>query len=64
MDDYRNVGRHAEDLADGRVLAPGEEASLSAEQARDEHNARLIEEGKLSKVARAKSDKNNDGGDA
>lgn len=39
------VSRHAEDLADGRVLAPG--ATASGVDVSDEHNKRLVEEGRL-----------------
>jgi hypothetical protein len=44
---YKLVGDHPEDLADGRVLGPGEEADLDKEAVGDPHNQRLIEEGLL-----------------
>lgn len=44
---YKLISDHAEDLADGRVLGPGEEAELDEEAVEDPHNQRLIEEGKL-----------------
>lgn len=34
-------------LADGRVLVPGEPVELKPEEAREPHNARLIEEGQI-----------------
>lgn len=46
-EDYKVVSDHAEDLADGRVLAPGEVVKLSKEDLEDPHNQRLLEEGKL-----------------
>jgi acylphosphatase len=47
---YRCISGHVEDLADGRVVAPGEEVKLTAEQIDDPHNARLIDENKLSPI--------------
>jgi hypothetical protein len=44
-------------LADGRVAIPGELIEISAEDAKDEHNKRLIEEGQLVKVNPAKEKK-------
>ena len=44
---FKLVGDHPEDLADGRVLAPGEEADIKKEDLEDPHNQRLIEEGIL-----------------
>lgn len=41
----KNVGNHAEDLADGRMLAPGEVADLTDEQVEDPFNAAKIDEG-------------------
>lgn len=41
----KNVGNHAEDLADGRMLAPGEEAELTDEQADVEFNQGKISDG-------------------
>jgi hypothetical protein len=45
--EYKMVGDHPEDLADGRVLGPGEVTELSDEDLEDPHNQRLIEEGVL-----------------
>ena len=39
---------HAEHLADGQMLAPGQEVTLSAEAQREPHNERLIQTGVLS----------------
>ena len=47
MKEFKLVGDHPEDLADGQMLAPGETAKLSKEDEEDPHNLRLIEEGKL-----------------
>lgn len=44
---YKYVGTHPQDLADGRMLAPGELADLDDEALQDPHNAALVEEGKL-----------------
>jgi hypothetical protein len=44
---YKMVGDHPEDLADGRVLGPGEVAELSEEDLEDPHNQRLVDEGLL-----------------
>lgn len=67
MDEFRHVGRHSEDLADGRVVSPGESVELSAEDQRDPHNKRLLDEGILDstraeKTGRQKSDNNGNGG--
>jgi|1185.fasta_scaffold1596724_2 hypothetical protein len=42
-------------LADGRVITPGEPFELSASDQNDDHNRRLIEEGKFSEATSAKS---------
>ena len=44
---YKNVGRSAVDLHDGRILQPGGERKLSTADATHEHNARLIDAGVL-----------------
>jgi hypothetical protein len=44
---FRCIGEHAEDLTGGRLLAPGDFVLLDEEALADEHNARLIYEGKL-----------------
>lgn len=43
----RCASRHAEDLASGRTVAPGESFYLSAAEQGDPHNKRLIDEGKV-----------------
>jgi pyruvate/2-oxoglutarate dehydrogenase complex dihydrolipoamide acyltransferase (E2) component len=40
---YRNVGNHAEDLADGRMIGPGEYVELSEEEADDPRAKDLID---------------------
>lgn len=47
-DTYRVTSTHAENLADGRMVGPGEEVEVDA---RDPHNKQLIEDGKLTAVA-------------
>jgi hypothetical protein len=61
---YKMVGAHAEDLADGRVLAVGEEVDLSKEEIKDPHNQRLVEEGKLIEGIQPESSKTPSGGRA
>jgi plastocyanin len=41
------VGTYAQDLADGKIVAPGDEVTLSAKDAENPHNARLIADGLL-----------------
>jgi hypothetical protein len=41
------VGRHLDDLADGRVLEPGEIYTLTAAELADPHNQLRIESGLL-----------------
>jgi hypothetical protein len=41
-------------LSDGRVITPGEPFDLSASDQNDEHNRRLIDEGKISEVEPSK----------
>jgi len=43
--------RHAQDLADGRVVAPGDRVRLSDEDALVPHNAALLAEGALIPVS-------------
>lgn len=45
--DYKFIGNHPEDLADGRLLVPGEVVQLSPDELKEPHNARYIEEGLL-----------------
>jgi hypothetical protein len=40
--EYKNVGNHAHDLADGRMLAPGETVMLDDDAVRDPHNESLL----------------------
>lgn len=54
------VGKHAQDLHDGRMVVPGQEVTLTATEAKEPHNARLIEEGQLLPHA-AKADKPKEG---
>jgi hypothetical protein len=42
---YKLVGVHPEDLADGRMVEPGQMTALTSDQAADPHNKRLIDEG-------------------
>ena len=42
--EYRNVGAHAEDLDDGRVVGVGEAVELSKDDLKSLHNKRLIDE--------------------
>lgn len=44
---FRFIGDHPEDLASGQVLAPGQHVTLSKDEVADDHNARLIADGKL-----------------
>jgi len=50
--EYKWVGNHPQDLASGRVLAPGETCELSPAEAEDPHNAALIDSGALIGVHR------------
>lgn len=42
---YKSVSTHVEDLSDGRSVAPGDSVTLTAEELKDPHNARLVDEG-------------------
>jgi hypothetical protein len=57
-DKYRVSSTHAEDLADGRLLEPGETAKDVDEK--DPHNKRLINDGKLVKIGSSKSGSTSD----
>lgn len=46
-DEYRFVGRHIDDLADGRTLEPGGFYHLNADQAALPHNKQRIDAGLL-----------------
>lgn len=54
MTRFENDRPVPQDLADGKVLAPGETVDLSAEQAKEPHNKRLIDEGALVKPSAKK----------
>lgn len=60
-DTHRFVGIAPRDLANGRVVAPGELISLTKKQA-DENEA-LIEEGQLVHLENKKATGNKEGGD-
>lgn len=47
---YTNVGTHPEDVADGRIVGPGNQVSIDAT---DPHNKRLITDGILIEVPKA-----------
>lgn len=49
-------------LTNGQVAVPGESVTLDDEAQKDEHNARLIEEGQLLEV-QAKASPKKDGGE-
>jgi hypothetical protein len=51
---YRNVGAHAEDLDDGRVVGVGEEVELNKDDLKSLHNKRLIDEGTLIEIPQEK----------
>jgi plastocyanin len=42
---FKSVSSHVEDLSDGRTVAPGDSVTLTTEESKDPHNARLIDEG-------------------
>lgn len=45
--EYRFVGSHVDDLADGRTLEPGGFVTLSETDLEAPHNQRLLDEGLL-----------------
>lgn len=47
MAEMKNVGDHVHDLADGRMLAPGEMADLDGDAMKDPHNEDLVSIGVL-----------------
>jgi len=53
---YANVGKLT-DLADGRIVEPGQVVELSSDEAEESHNRSLIDAGRLVKVEAAKSSK-------
>jgi len=44
---YRFIGEHADTLADGRPVEPGEFVELSDEDLRERHNEMLVNDGNL-----------------
>lgn len=62
--EFAHVGRHAEDLAGGRVLLPGERIKLSAAAQDLKHNKRLIDGGKLAPVSSKTAKKEEETDDA
>lgn len=48
---YRYLGDHTGDLADGRLLEPGQTYNLDADQVEAAHNAALIADGVLVAIA-------------
>jgi hypothetical protein len=51
------LGSSEKILADGRFLVHGETVSLEDDEQKDDHNARLIEEGQLLEVGKTKTKK-------
>lgn len=47
MSNFIYLGSYPETLADCRPVAPGAQVSLSAQELKEPHNKRLIDEGKL-----------------
>ena len=47
MQTFKNVGRHVEDLFDGRIVGVGEYVKLTDDQLSESHNQRLVSEGIL-----------------
>lgn len=45
--EYKWVGNHPQDLADGRMLAPGDTVKLSEEDVRLPHNESILADGLL-----------------
>lgn len=45
--EFRYIGDHAQDLADGRVLGQNATVKLTEEHFEDDHNKRLLREGLL-----------------
>lgn len=63
MTRFVNDGPVPQDLADGKVLAPGEKADLSAQQQKEPHNQRLIDEGRLTAASAKQTDTEKEGDD-
>lgn len=53
---YRYIGEHAENLASGRPLEPGEFVDLTDEQLGESYNTHLLNEGLLIPVDGAKGE--------
>lgn len=52
--EFKFVGAHLDDLADGRILEPGTTYLLDQKEVEDTHNAQRIEAGLLIETASAK----------
>jgi len=52
---FRFVGRHIDDLADGRTIEPGQFVDLTQAEIDDPHNAQRISEGLLVEVDKPKT---------
>lgn len=58
---FRFVGRHVDDLADGRSLEPGQFVELTQAELDDPHNQQRISEGLLIEVEKpSRAGKEND----
>lgn len=63
MDRFRYVRQHADTLASGRPVGYGDTFELSAEDQKDPHNSRLIDEGAALKLpAKTAARSGKDGG--
>lgn len=51
---YLPAGNHLIDLADGRIVGPGDTVKLSADDLKEDHNKRYIDEGILLKLEKTK----------
>lgn len=54
---YRFVGQHLDDLADGRILEPGEAYTLTPDEIEDPHNQQRISDGLLLELPAPRSGK-------
>ena len=52
---FRFVGRHIDDLADGRILEPGQFVELNDSEIDDPHNQLRISDGLLIEVDKPKT---------
>lgn len=48
--EFKFVGDHVDDLADGRAAVPGETYKLTDDQLAEPHNQRLLDDGLLLEV--------------